>query len=105
MATRSKPPPRVHVPAPVPAHGACDLPAAQAHYLERVLRLAPGDTVTAFDGEGGEYEAELVRGRRGGLSLRLGEGCAVDREASIAVTLAQGISSGERMDYTVQKAV
>ena len=105
MASRSKPPPRVHVPAPVPAHGECDLPAAQAHYLERVLRLAPGDAVTAFDGEGCEYDAELVRGRRGALALRLRAGRAVDREASVAVTLAQGISSGERMDYTVQKAV
>jgi len=105
MTNRSKPPARVHVPGPVPAHGVCDLQAAQAHYLERVLRLAPGDAVTAFDGAGCEYDAELVRGHRGALSLRLGDARAVDREASIEVTLAQGISSGERMDYTVQKAV
>jgi 16S rRNA (uracil1498-N3)-methyltransferase len=40
-----------------------------------------------------------------GVTLRVGEPSLVDREAPLPVTLAQGISSGERMDYTVQKAV
>ena len=105
MTSRSKPPPRVYLYEPVPAHGACDLPPEQAHYLTRVLRLGAGDAVTAFDGHGHEYDAQIVRGSRTTLGLRLGEPREVDRESSIAVVLAQGISSGERMDYTVQKAV
>jgi 16S rRNA (uracil1498-N3)-methyltransferase len=37
--------------------------------------------------------------------LNVGAPRAVDRESPLAVTLAQGMSSGERMDYTVQKAI
>jgi 16S rRNA (uracil1498-N3)-methyltransferase len=69
------------------------------------LRLDAGDALTVFDGEGREYAAVIERLGKHGVSLRLGEPLAVDRESPVAVTLAQGISSGERMDYTVQKAV
>jgi 16S rRNA (uracil1498-N3)-methyltransferase len=70
-----------------------------------VLRLAAGDAVIAFDGRGNEYAALIERIGKSGVTLTLGEPQSVDRESSLEVTLAQGISSGERMDYTVQKAV
>jgi 16S rRNA (uracil1498-N3)-methyltransferase len=70
-----------------------------------VLRLAEGDIVTLFDGRGMEYRATLERVSRSGISVRVGEASRVSRESPLAVTLAQGISSGERMDYTIQKAV
>jgi 16S rRNA (uracil1498-N3)-methyltransferase len=70
-----------------------------------VLRLAAGDIVTLFDGRGTEYRATLERMTRSGISVRVEEARRVSRESPLAVTLAQGISSGERMDYTVQKAV
>ena len=40
-------------------------PARQAHQLLRVLRLRPGDHVTAFDGSGREYEVEVTELRPG----------------------------------------
>lgn len=103
--SRSKPPPRFYVSEPIHAHGVCLVPPEQSHHLAHVLRLAQGDAVTVFDGRGSEYEATIARVARSGITLNVGEPRAVDRESPLEVTLAQGISSGDRMDYTVQKAV
>ena len=103
--SRAKPPPRLHLPGDIPAHGVCLVPPEQSHHLAHVLRLAAGDAVIAFDGLGHEYAATIQRITKSGVTLTLGDPLAVDRESPLEVTLAQGISSGERMDYTVQKAV
>jgi len=81
-----------------------ELPEDVARHL-RVLRLRPNEEFILFDGRGGEYPARLVLQERKALVAELGTHRAVERESPIAVTLAQGISSGERMDLTIQKAV
>ncbi len=81
------------------------LPPAQARHVTRVLRLRAGDAVTLFNGDGNEYRADIASIGRDAASLNVTGSSAVDREAPFAVTLAQAVSGGERMDYTVQKAV
>jgi 16S rRNA (uracil1498-N3)-methyltransferase len=73
-------------------------------HAQCALRLRPGDGLVLFNGEGVECTAILERGGRE-TRARILECRAVDRESPLEVTLAQGISSGERMDYTLQKAV
>ena len=102
---RTRPATRLYFSGDIPVHGVFGLPAEQAHHVMHVLRLAAGDVVTLFDGRGTEYTATLERVTRSGISVRVGEASRVSRESPLAVTLAQGISSGERMDYTIQKAV
>src|SRR4029077_5856402 len=41
--------------------------------------------------------------RGGGLRVAVGEPLAVERESPLTLTLAQGVSRGERMDLVVQK--
>lgn len=89
----------------VPEHGACDIPPEAAHHLLHVLRLAKGDAVVIFDGDGHEYDATIQRVSKSGIGVKLGPARSIDRESRLEVTLAQGISSGDRMDYTIQKAV
>lgn len=96
---------RLYFPGAIPAHGECVLPPAQAHHTVRVLRLGVGDSITLFDGRGTEYPAAIMGSDRHGMTVRLTGERAVDRESPLQVTLVQGVSSGERMDYTVQKAV
>jgi 16S rRNA (uracil1498-N3)-methyltransferase len=96
---------RVYFPDDIPAHGRCMLPAAQAHHVARVLRLQVGEALTLFDGRGNEYPAVIAEIAKSRVVIQVGDGKPVDREPPIAVTLAQAISSAERMDYTVQKAV
>jgi 16S rRNA (uracil1498-N3)-methyltransferase len=92
--------PRVYVDAPLREGMSAQLPQSVQHHA-RVLRLREGDALTLFDGRGGEWDAVLV----GTRTARLGEKRAIERESPLAITLVQGVSSGERMDYTVQKAV
>jgi 16S rRNA (uracil1498-N3)-methyltransferase len=103
--SRSKVLSRLYFPGDIPAHGVFNAPAEQAHHVAHVLRLAPGEAIVVFDGRGREYPATIERIAKSGVTVRVGEASLVDRESPLPVTLAQGISSGDRMDYTIQKAV
>lgn len=96
---------RLYFPEVIPAHGRCVLPAAQAHHVARVLRLAAGDALTLFDGAGTEYAAVITRLEKSAVTVRVGAAQARDRESPLRITVAQAVSSGDRMDFTVQKAV
>ena len=93
--------PRVYVDAALERAGELSLEDAPAHHMARVLRLREGDALTVFNGRGGEWAAQFIGKRR----VRLGAFSAVERESPLHITLVQGVSSGERMDYTIQKAV
>ncbi len=95
---------RVYVDAPL-QQGAClQLDDDAAQHLVQVLRMRTGDAFTVFNGQGGEYDAVIESAARKELVVRIGAFHDVDRESALKVTLAQCISKGERMDYTVQKA-
>jgi 16S rRNA (uracil1498-N3)-methyltransferase len=63
-----------------------------------------GQLVTLFNGQGGEYTAELVEAKKGKATVTINSFNQVDRESSLSIHLAIGISRGERMDWIVQKA-
>lgn len=92
---------RVHHPAALADDTEFDLDPGAARHLVRVLRLRVGDAFTAFDGSGAEWPSVLVDERR----ARTGHARTPSRESNLSVTLVQGISRGERMDWTLQKAV
>ena len=71
----------------------------------RVLRLGAGDPLTLFDGRGGEYGARIVSAARSGITVEIGEHHARERESPLSITLVQGLSSSDRMDFIIQKAV
>ena len=99
------PVPRVHVPPRLAAGARFVLPESAGHHLVRVLRLRPGAELVLFDGCGGEHDAIIAAVGAAGVAVEVGAWREVAREASLTVHLAQGVSSGERMDYTLQKAV
>jgi 16S rRNA (uracil1498-N3)-methyltransferase len=74
---------------------------ARAHAA--ALRLKAGEPVRLFDGSGGEYAAVLVQDGRH-LRASIGDFVESSRESPLQVTLAQCLSSGDRMDITLQKA-
>lgn len=100
--------PRFHVPepiAPATAGAAIALPERVAHHATRVLRLGVGDRVVLFDGTGGEHRARLVRVDRQGAQAEIERHDPIEREAPVAVTLAQSVLATDAMDYAVRKAV
>ncbi|MCC7412682.1 MAG: 16S rRNA (uracil(1498)-N(3))-methyltransferase [Gammaproteobacteria bacterium] len=97
--------PRFHVAGPLTAGAGVDLHATAGAHLARVLRARVGSPVVLFDGRGGEYEARIASIGKRVVHCQVGRFVDVDRESALDLTLAQGISRGERMDYTLQKAV
>jgi 16S rRNA (uracil1498-N3)-methyltransferase len=97
--------PRLYIDAPLQAAARIDLPEAAAHHAARVLRLRDGDAVTLFDGRGGEYPALLSMPARGSVQAHTGELDPIERESPLRVTLVQAVSSSDKMDFTIQKAV
>jgi 16S rRNA (uracil1498-N3)-methyltransferase len=83
---------------------ALDLPAAGAHHVARVLRLREGAALSVFDGAGSEFGAEIVRVTGDAVTVLLGLEMPPVCESPLAVTLIQGTSRSERMDWTLQKA-
>lgn len=76
-----------------------------AHYLLNVLRQRVGTQVTLFNGEGGEYVADLIAAAKKNAHLQVTEYKDIERESALQLTLVQAISRPEHMDYTIQKAV
>ena len=82
-----------------------ELPEPVARHAVRVLRLPPGAPMVLFDGRGGEYPARIERIERDRVLAELGGWDDVERESPLAVTLVQALQAGEKMDFTIQKAV
>ena len=95
---------RVHVSGPLAAGRRHTLEGDAANHIARVLRLRQGDPLTLFDGRGGEYVSRVEELRKGAVIVSVHEQSPVARESSLPITLAQGVSRGERMDWVVQKA-
>ena len=97
--------PRLYVDAELRAQTRFALPDDSAHHVARVLRLRDGELAVLFDGRGGEYEARLLMPGRNQVIAEIGAHADTGRESSLSVTLVQGISSSDKMDFTIQKAV
>lgn len=97
-------PPRFFCETPLATGGRIELPAALAHHALRVLRLADGVPIVLFDGRGGQYSAMLrIEGPR--ALAELGPHEAVESELRGRLILIQGLASGDKMDWIVEKAV
>lgn len=96
--------PRFYCPQPLAAGATVDLPEAVAHHLH-VVRLQPGAALTLFNGEGGQYRATLQESGKRRASATVEAFEEVEAEAPYAVTLAQGLPEGSKMDWIVEKAV
>lgn len=82
-----------------------ELEEAARRHLVQVLRGRPGERFVAFNGQGGEYELELSVVEKRRAMARVLRFVEVDRESPRETILVQGVSRGERMDWTLQKAV
>lgn len=81
------------------------LPERAAIHAGRALRLEAGDDAILFNGDGNDYISELLLVKKNVVTAKVKAVKKVECESPIKVTLAQAISSGGRMDFTIQKAV
>ena len=96
--------PRFYCPQTLPDSGSFELPADAAHHATRVLRLRTGDAVQVFDGEGNAVDARIASISGKQVVLDQVQLCAAGSVPPLHITLAQAMSSSEKMDWVVQKA-
>lgn len=96
--------PRIYQPGSLASDAIVELSDSAANHVARVLRLPTGAALTLFNGDGGEYTATLHEVGKRSVTAHVEAFVDHDVESPLAITLAQGIAKGERMDYTIQKA-
>jgi 16S rRNA (uracil1498-N3)-methyltransferase len=94
---------RFYCPLPLVSGQVVDLPPTAARHVQ-VLRMQPGHTLTLFNGEGGEFSAEVQHMGRSDVRVVVGAHRDVECEAACQVHLAVGMPANERMDWLVEKA-
>ncbi|MBN9693342.1 MAG: 16S rRNA (uracil(1498)-N(3))-methyltransferase [Verrucomicrobia bacterium] len=80
------------------------LPEAEALHATRVLRLAPGESVTLLDGAGGEHTGELLEVRRHHVAVRI-QSRRTHPARTTELTLIQAVAKGPAMEGVVHRAV
>jgi 16S rRNA (uracil1498-N3)-methyltransferase len=81
------------------------LPRDEAEHLTRVLRLGVGDMVAVFDGRGHEFLARVIAAERKSVRVQLVSRLDPAGEPAVALTLAQAVLKGDKMDDIVRDAV
>jgi 16S rRNA (uracil1498-N3)-methyltransferase len=92
--------PRIFIDAPLEDGAFITLPKEARQHLERVLRLKTFHPLILFNGRGGQFSAELTDGGRAKILAFE----SIECESPLPVRLIQGLSKGDRMDVTLQKA-
>lgn len=101
MATIS----RIFQDFPLAIDNTVELTVSASHHLSRVMRIQPGEQIILFNGLGGQYRAIIKSISKKSMLVDIIEFFPIERESALKIHLGQVISRGERMDYTIQKAV
>ena len=96
--------PRFYLPAPLAPHTTFSLPDNIVRHIH-VLRLNTGDNIALFNGTGSDFDATLQTIGKRHAECHIHAQRQPENESPLAITLVQAVSSGERMDFTLQKSV
>ncbi|MQA20395.1 16S rRNA (uracil(1498)-N(3))-methyltransferase [Rugamonas rivuli] len=96
--------PRFYIAQPLAIGQLVSLPEAVAHHIQ-VLRLAQGELVTLFNGEGGEYGATLSDIGKRHVSVEIKTHQPREVELPFGITLAQALPEASKMDWIIEKAI
>jgi 16S rRNA (uracil1498-N3)-methyltransferase len=96
---------RIYIEAGITRDQPLTLPEPQSHRLARVLRARIGQVIQLFNGTGGYFHAEIVAVNKRSVAVIPRAYVPDGPAAAFRIHLAQGISRGRHMDYTIQKAV
>lgn len=95
--------PRFYCNAALQTGATIELEDDLAHYMTRVLRLKDAAKVWLFNGQGGQFLASLQQHTKKTNAI-IGEFHDIERELKAKVTIAQGLASGDKMDWIVEKS-
>jgi 16S rRNA (uracil1498-N3)-methyltransferase len=96
---------RLFVPDALIPNEAVELDDDNGHYARTVLRLKKNDPIILFNGRGGEYACMVSEVSRKNVLVIVQSWLDRSVESPLQIKLGLGISRGDRMDFSVQKAV
>ena len=96
--------PRFYLPTALAPETTLNLPDNIIRHIH-VLRLNAGDSITLFNGTGNDFAATLQAIGKRHAQCHITAQRQPENESPLQITLIQAISSGERMDFTLQKSV
>ncbi|EMT4295624.1 16S rRNA (uracil(1498)-N(3))-methyltransferase [Neisseria gonorrhoeae] len=96
--------PRFYLPENLSVGQTVALPDNIVRHLN-VLRIRPNENITLFDGKGKAHTARLTVLEKHRAEAEILHEDTTDNESPLNITLIQSISSGDRMDFTLQKSV
>lgn len=97
--------PRLYIPLPLSVGATVPLDDNAFAHAVRVLRLKPNAPLILFNGSGGAFAATLSELGKRHATAYITAALPGEVESPLKITLAQSVSRGDHMDYTVQKAV
>jgi len=96
---------RIYHPITLTPGESVELDAKASHHIRTVMRAKENDPITLFNGEGGEYAGILTHLSKKKVIVHIASFSPREAESPLTLYLAQGLSRGEKMDFTIQKAV
>ncbi|MBL8522485.1 MAG: 16S rRNA (uracil(1498)-N(3))-methyltransferase [Betaproteobacteria bacterium] len=93
-----------HLPRPLVNGTNVEVGEDIARHLQ-VLRMNAGDHIALFDGQGGEFPAEIIELGKRRATVSLLSFDDIERESTLSITLVQALATSDKMDLIVQKAV
>lgn len=97
--------PRFYIETDLAVDTTVELTETVFHHWVKVLRAQNGEKAILFNGQGGEYEVELVDVAKKAASVKVTQFNPANRTPKFQALLGQVMSKGDRMDYAIQKAV
>lgn len=95
---------RIFTEQPLATGAVIELGKEAARHLVTVLRFQVGQCITLFNGQGGEFDAEIVSASSKAVAVNVLSEDAVERESPLITRLGIGLSRGDRFDWVLQKA-
>ncbi|NTW05627.1 MAG: 16S rRNA (uracil(1498)-N(3))-methyltransferase, partial [Peptococcaceae bacterium] len=77
---------------------------SDVNHIAKVLRMAPGQVVEILDGNGRGAQASILAINNKEVALKIVDYFSPGGEPPVKITLVQGLSKGDKMEYVVQKA-
>ena len=97
--------PRIHHPELLSVGQEIALCEDAANHVGRVLRMSAGHALQLFDGSNQIFEAEIIQADKKSVRVKVLSANVDDRESPLHLHLGQVMSRGEKMEFTIQKAV
>lgn len=97
--------PRIFIATKLALQQKVTLDLAASNHLLHVLKLKVNDSLMLFNDTGNEFQANIMTIIKQQAIVTIEKRAQRNNESPLKIHLGQGISRGEKMDFTVQKAV